>query len=84
MKVPMFTVHEQEKANSMCNLDCERVVYGFSWSSGTYTESMHCSLYCGGGGNGGSGDSGDSDDCTQYCNLHCVMVVVVRNIHTYM
>ena len=30
---------------------------------------MHCSLCCGGGG--GSGD------WTQYCNLHCVMVVVV-------
>ena len=32
---------------------------------------MHCSLCCGGGGDDASGD------WTQYCNLHCVMVVVV-------
>ena len=34
---------------------------------------MHCSLCCGGGGGGSGGGGGD---WTQYCNLHCVMVVV--------
>ena len=38
---------------------------------------MHCSLCCGGGGGGGSGGGDDSGDWMQYCNLHCVMVVVV-------
>ena len=40
---------------------------------------MHCSLCCGGGDGGGSGRSGSdgSADWTQYCNLHCVMGVVV-------
>ena len=37
---------------------------------------MHCSLCCG-GGSGGDGDSGDSGDWMQYCNLHCMIVVVV-------
>ena len=38
---------------------------------------MHGNLCCGGGG-GGSGGSGGGDrgDWIQYCNLHCIMVVV--------
>ena len=38
---------------------------------------MHCSLCCGGGDGGGGGSGNDSGDWTQYCNLHCVIVVVV-------
>ena len=38
---------------------------------------MHCSLCCSGGVGGGGGGGDDSGDWTQYCNVHCVMVVVV-------
>ena len=38
---------------------------------------MYCSLCCGGGGGGGGSGDDASGDWTQYCNLHCVMVVVV-------
>ena len=39
---------------------------------------MHCSLCCSGGGGGGGNGTGDgSSDWAQYCNLHCVIGVVM-------
>ena len=44
---------------------------------------MHCNLCCGGRGGGGGGSGG----WPLYCNLHCVMAVVVvfflRQWHIY-
>ena len=51
-----------------------------SASTGSYPWGLEIILYslcCGGGGGDDGGDGGDSSVCTQYCNLHCLMVVVV-------